>query len=105
MKISVWKKYHLIQILGPIVTLTISAILLVMRLKLFAILTSLGGTFCTAIILHSIKCPKCGKSIDNYTTLLSGPEDGLLSPMSKKCKNCGFDFTSRYKPEENKSQQ
>lgn len=95
MKISVWNKYHLLKILGPIITVTISSILLVMQLKLFAVLTFfLGGLF-TAVILHSIKCPKCGRLIDNYDTLLSGPEDGWLSPMSKTCKKCGFDFTSK----------
>ena len=103
MKISVWKKYHVIQIVGPIVTFVISVILGFMQFKIFAILIALGGTFCTAIILHLIKCPKCGKSIDNYTTLLSGPEDGWFSPMSKKCKNCGFDLTSKFNTEEKKS--
>ena len=92
MKISVWCKYHLIKVLGPIVTFIFSAIMLIMKFKLFAIFVWLFGPLCTAIILHSIKCPKCGKSIDNYTTLLSGPEDGWFSPMSKKCKNCGFNF-------------
>lgn len=103
MKISVWRKYHLLQIFGPIVTVVISAILLVIQLKVFAILAFFGGLFCSAIILHSIKCPKCGKTIDNYTTLLSGSEDGWLSPMSKRCKNCGFDFTSKYNLTNNNS--
>ena len=96
MKISVWEKYHLLQIFGPIVSVVIAAILLVIQLKIFAILAFFGGLFGTAILMHCIKCPKCGKPIDNYTTLLSGSEDGWLSPMSKICKNCGFDFTSKY---------
>lgn len=100
MKFSIWKKYHLLQLLGPIVTLIISSIFLFMQFKLVAIIIFLVGFLCTAILLHSIKCPKCGKSIDNYTTLFSGPEEGWLSPMSKKCKNCGYDFTSKYKPDE-----
>ena len=95
MKISIWKKYHLIQISGPILTVVISAILLVMQLKLFAILAFFGGLFCTAIYLHSIKCPNCKKSIDNCTTIFSGNNDGLFKPMSKKCKYCGYDFTQK----------
>ncbi len=101
MKISVWNKYHIIQVLGPIVTVVFSAIILVMKYKLLAIFAWFFGLLCTAIILHSIKCPKCGKSIDNYTTLLSGPEDGWLSPMSKTCKGCGCDFTSSIKSKKN----
>lgn len=99
MKLSVWNKYHLFQFLGPIVTVFFSAVLLVVKMDLLAIFALFSGSLCTAIILHSIKCPKCGKPIDNYTTLLSGPDDGWLSPMSKICKNCGYDFASHEKPE------
>lgn len=94
MRLSLWNKYHLLKIIGPLVTVFISSILLISKLKLFAIFIWFLGLLFTAIILHSIKCPKCGKSIDNYETLLSGPEGGWFSPMSKICKNCGFDFSS-----------
>ena len=93
MKFSVWKKYQLFKILGPLVTILLTSIFLVMKHKLIAIFSLFLGSLCTVIILHSIKCPKCGNAIDNCTTLFSGPEDGMFSPMSKICKNCGCDFT------------
>ena len=98
MKISVWRKYHLLCLILPFPILFISIFLTVMVKEWLLVPASIIGSLCYTIILHSIKCPKCGKPIDNCTTLFSGPEDGLLSRMSKKCKNCGYDFTSTELP-------
>ena len=94
MKISVWRKYHLIKWILPLLVFVISIFLSEKVNQLVSVVCFILGLLFCAIILHSIKCPKCGKPIDNCTTLFSGPEDGLLSRMSKKCKNCGYDFTS-----------
>lgn len=94
MKISVWNKYHLIKWISFVCIFAIGVILGIYVSNLISLIVFILGSLCTAIILHSIKCPKCGKSIDNYTTLLSGPDDGWFSPMSKTCKRCGCDFTS-----------
>ena len=48
-----------------------------------------------SIYLHSIKCPNCKKPIDNWTTIFSGNNDGLFKSISKKCKNCGYDFMQK----------
>ena len=92
MKISVWRKYHFIK-WGLIISLFIGiSVLLSKHYNLIAIISLILGPLVITIALHSIKCPICGKPIDNYYTLFSGPEGGLLEPMSKKCKNCGFNF-------------
>lgn len=46
-----------------------------------------------SILLHSIRCPKYNKPLNNWTTIFSGNNDGMFSPISKICKNCGCDFT------------
>lgn len=99
MKISVWKKYHLVLLLLPFPILAVSVFLSVKIKEWLSVPAMFIGLLLLLIILHSIKCPKCGKPIDNCTTLFSGPEDGWLSRMSKTCKNCGYDFTSTESPE------
>lgn len=95
MKITIWTKYYLISFF--------SAMIMILTFLLFAIyihpLLGLVGyiivSLCRILLLHSIKCPKCKKSVDNWTTIFSGNNDGLFVPMSKVCRSCGYNFIEK----------
>ena len=95
MSISVWTKYKFMS--------WISAVFIMSLFLVLSIFIHIGISFCISlllgifrsILLHCIKCPKCNKPINNWTTIFSGNNDGMFHFMSKKCKNCGYDFTEK----------
>lgn len=93
MKFSVLSIYRFIFILSIIMLLAIFFVVSIFYNVVIGIISFIILGFIRAIVLHSIKCPHCKKPIDNWTTIFSGNNDGLFVPMSKWCKNCGYDFT------------
>lgn len=100
MKISIWKKYHIISIASGFSLLVLFLLLSIFVHGLIGFISFLVLGFTRSFILHSIKCPRCGKPIDNWTTIFSGNNDGMFVPMSKTCRTCGYDFTEKEKDDE-----
>lgn len=98
-QISLWMKYHLLSCISKIFSFSVFLIVCIKINFVIGFLIGFLFLFFSALFLHSIKCPKCNKSIDNWTTFCSGNNDGMFVPMSKKCKTCGFDFTKNSKDE------
>ena len=92
MKISIWAKYHLISFFTGIVTILLFLLCAIYIHPVLGLVGYIITSICRILLLHSIKCPKCKKPVDNWTTIFSGNNDGLFMPMSKICRTCGFNF-------------
>ena len=94
MKISIWVKYQFTKFILLIINLILFIICSYLGYDIIGIGIGIMGPFIITLILHTIKCPKCGTPIDNSESILGGLKNGFFTPMGKKCKNCGMDFTS-----------
>lgn len=92
-KFSIWQKYKIASIVSLIFIMTIFFILSIYIHTIIGFIISMVLGLIRSILLHSIRCPKCNKPLNNWTTIFSGNNDGMFSPISKICKNCGCDFT------------
>ena len=97
MKISVWLKYKIISWSSAIIIMCIFLFVSIFFNGIIGFFLFLGLNLIRSIYLHSIKCPKCDHPIDNWTTILSGNNDGWFEPMKKTCCNCGYDLTQKEK--------
>lgn len=93
MKISIWKKYHIIKWVCGFLLYSLFFIISIFFGVIISLIVVFPLMLLLQIYLHSIKCPKCNKPIDNWTTLCSVNNDGMFAPMSKTCRTCGYDFT------------
>lgn len=95
MKISIWTKYHLISFFTAIVMILLFLLCAIFIHPVLSLVGYIIASLCRKLLLHSIKCPKCKKPVDNWTTIFSGNNDGLFAPMSKQCRTCGYNFKEK----------